>query len=95
MFRATKFYSLLDKYLAKDDVRKLCNTIITLSGALSQDQTEYLISMMKKDQILINLLQMLDRKNGGKEILMEACGYLSKDKYSWWPYIYEKIKQSK
>lgn len=96
MFRATQFYSLLDKCLNVDGVRKLCNTIITLSDALSLDQIEQLTSIMHKDQLLIQMLQMLDRKNGGKKILMEACGYLANDgEKSWWPQIYENVRQSK
>lgn len=95
MFRAKQFYSLFDKYLSTDDVRKLCHTIIALTNALSLDQTDQLSSISNKGDLLITLLQMLDRKNGGKELLVEACNYLSEDKYTWWPYLLEKVKQSK
>ena len=61
----------------------------------TQDQVDKLLPPQHKDDLLIQLLVIVDRKRDGKEVLLDACKLLSKDRQSYWPDIYERIKQSK
>jgi hypothetical protein len=99
VFKLTRYYKLFESRLGPDQVDELVNVVIG-QDALTQNEIDRLMHyhgyhMHTKQTKLINLLDMLNYKANGKDILMNACHSLAdENQHSWFPDIKERIRES-